>query len=70
MKGVIPRIHGHNIFKTFWYLTKFSFHYQWNKAVIITNKPGINELPRDLQNDLRLRILKKLGNTRENSKLK
>ena len=39
----------------FWYFTKFSSYVK--RGVIISYKHGIYELPHELPNDLRLRIL-------------
>ena len=42
-------------FETSWWLNKFSFHQ--SQSVIINNKHCIYQLPHELANDLRLRIL-------------
>ena len=47
--------HLHNIWRLFDVLTTFLFP----RCAIITYNNGIYELPRDLPNDLRLRILEK-----------
>ena len=57
--------HFHNIWRFFNVLTTFLF----TKCAIITYNNGIYELPHDLPNDLRLRILKKIGNIMKVSKL-
>ena len=48
--------HGHNILRLFDTLPNFLFTTSETKRVI-SNKHGIYELPHELPNDLRLRIL-------------
>ena len=45
------------------------FSPQVKQCAIITYKYGIYELPHELQNDIRLKDLRKLGNIGEMSKL-
>ena len=45
----------HNVLRLSDIFTKFSFHHKWNNLAI--NKHGIYELPYELPNNLRLRIL-------------
>ena len=47
----------HNILRLFDVLPNFLSH-QVKRRVIISNKDGIYELPHELPNDLRLRILR------------
>ena len=54
---IIADNHGHNIFRIFDVLPNFPFTTSETKRVI-SNKHGTYELPHELPNDLRLRILK------------
>ena len=57
------------IFRDFLMFYQIFFSLQLKQCVIITYKYDIYELPHELQNDIRLKDLRKLGNIREMSKL-
>ena len=49
--------HGHNILRYFLILYQNFFSPQVKRGLIISNKHGMCEMPHELPNDLRLRIL-------------
>ena len=63
-KLTIAYIHGHNILRLFDTFPNFLFP-QVKRDLIISNQHGIYQLPHELPNDLRLRIIVNLIPTLE-----